>query len=275
MESVRAAHTESDISSDILAQKVDEPFSTPPAQYFDHLSQQVMAKIQDMESGEQRLKTMSSSAAMPYEMPQGYLGDFSQRLMSRIQSNDDDALEFDPIWSELSKEMPYVVPEQYFDNLIIAVEKTSATSTSKVLDFEPKLAEPIQGQVIKRRFFQSMRWANAAAAAVIFMILGWGGWMLFNDSSTVSTEGSQLVAMQKNNSYNTKSAQLAFASLEGVSNEELSQFIEESLDSDDIYILMDYYANTHDVDLKQSGNDFLEEVSSEDLQSYLEYEGML
>jgi hypothetical protein len=73
----------------------------------------------------------------------------------------------------LKKETPYTVPRGYFDQLTPAVEKTEVKSTAKVISFS------------------SQRWFRVAAAAVITGLIVLAGFLYFD---TVKEPGGKALA---------------------------------------------------------------------------------
>lgn len=149
----------------------------------------------------EELKNMGSTLAgiprvTPYSVPAGYFENLTGKLLETAAVSD--AADPAPGWS---KAMPYHIPEEYFDELtnhIITAVKTenirSVSSTGMPFDVPAGYFEHMPGKMLHaakkthplpkqtthiplgRNTFRQIRWA---AAAVLLICIGFGGYMAF------------------------------------------------------------------------------------------------
>lgn len=269
MSSIKAMESESDpVVQELASVDPPMPFSKVEPQYFSQLSDSIFSKIKAAEEADDYLQTLYRGQSVQ-EVPQGYFDHFADKLQARINTEDKDLVELDEVLSSIGKDMPYTVDQHYFEQFSFEIPQTSQT---KVVDFQPKTSE--KASTIETKFFKSMKWSSAIAASVALLILGWGGFVLLNNDDHVAGQQGALAVASTTESPSTPSAKLAYTVLEDVSTEALAEYFTDNLDSDDIYQVMDLYVNTkHDV--TNVGQDILRDVSAEDIESFLEYEGML
>lgn len=270
MDGIKASNSAEDTPLEMLSQDSTVPFSVPEKAYFEQLSSRVMSHIKGAEDSEAFLQSINSKQ-LPFSLPDNYFDKMNVQLMHRIHSSDDDIVGLEEsILNAVSKEMPYEIPATYFSdfNPSIPSHQPVEIAHSSISNSSTKP----QG-AIKVNFFRSMRWSSSVAAALVFLILGWGAFLLLNDGGgQSSTSQNNVLASAQNDATNV---QYAFAQLDGVSNDALTEFIEGSLNDDDVYILMDYFASTQNIDQGKVEEHIMDGISSEDIQSFLEYEGML
>lgn len=224
-----------------------------PAGYFDELAGQVLNRIKAIESKNpvEELSYLSPmlnriSKQMPYTVPAGYFEELQENLVQSVcESNDyhsakEELVTLSPLLSGLKKQMPYSVPEGYFENL---AEKISIKENKPV---------------IKVISITSRKWFRYAAAAMIAGIIIMAGFLYFNGSKEPGGKAlANFTRDVKKLNENQKETLIQFIDgglnsnqnlvavntgkqndvkelLQGVSDEELKNFQEQTEDIEDV-----------------------------------------
>ena len=128
-----------------------------PTDYFDDLDGELIKTIQNIESIE---KVPDWSRSMPHSMPQGYFENLPAQILATVKSTSG--------VDEAKNQVPFTVPDRYFEHLpekMLAAAKANSKTAVKI---------PLK-RVIKP-------WQkNWAAAAVVFITIGLGGYIFFSN----------------------------------------------------------------------------------------------
>jgi hypothetical protein len=241
-----------------LATITPQNIYTVPAGYFDGLAAQVLNRIKAIEAANaaEELGYLSPvlsgiSKQMPYSIPSGYFEGLAERAIQSVRESSDyqtakEELEtISPLLSGLKKQIPYSVPQGYFENL-----------TEKIVAEEKK-------PVVKIISITSRKWFRYAAAAMITGVIVMAGFLYFNDTkepggkalAKFTRDVKKLDETQKENmiefidgGLNSKQDLVAVNTgkvniekqneikelLQGVSDEELKNFQEQTEDIEDV-----------------------------------------
>jgi SepF-like predicted cell division protein (DUF552 family) len=244
--------------SPMLSKASKEMFYNVPAGYFEGLTAQVLNRIKATESANAAeepgyLSPVLSkvSKQMPYGVPAGYFEGLAENIMQSVRESSDfqtakEELEtLSPLLVGLKKQMPYSVPQGYFENL-----------TEKIVAEENK-------PTVKVISITSRKWFRYAAAAVITGLIVMAGFIYFNGSkepgemalNKFTRDVKKLDETQKDNliefidggmnskkdlvAVNTEKINIQKQSevkelLQGVSDEELKDFQEQTEDIEDV-----------------------------------------
>lgn len=252
MEGVRASVSDQDPVLSIHVEPV-LPYQVPEG-YFSTLPERIMQEIHSASEAEARIK--SHDKDLPYQVPAGYFASLADKVMHQINTAPEDLDTDTSFIDSLGKTNPYQVPEGYFDGLAQSIAQQSKTVAGGAHTTE----EASKPSMILLRFKRASRWASAVAAACVLLIFGLGAnWMLQNNSQTTQLN----------------SRQLAFNILNTVSDEDIEQYLENELDGFDLYSLME----SSSAKVKGSAplvdpNKLLDEISPEDIDAYLDFEGI-
>lgn len=278
---VKASESNSDLSENsILHTKIEKEAIAYEVKehYFSQFSEKLMSTIHSSNEAENYL-TASFGKPNTYSVENGYFESFADRIQHRIQETDEDLIDSTEIIGAIPKAMPFALPEKYFDTFTIPIPNTTST---KKIDFQPATTEANQKKSsIQKNFFKSMRWSSSIAASVVLLILGWGAFMMLNNSDSTSNPLlSNTTANSinlENKDANSSSMQYALNELEKVSNEDILEYLEENTESEDVFYIMDFYAKSEKKNKNETptNDELLNQVSKEALESYLENEGLL
>jgi len=165
MDGIKQQEGETETGGQLIPAGLLTPYSVPVG-YFDALADSVMAKIrQEIIDKEETL----IPAAIPtlYSVPTGYFNSLAGNIMAAItiqqQASADvyeELQEVAPLLNTISRQMPYSVPEGYFQQLEVDVPATEEKPVAKVVGMRSSRVS-------------YMRYAVAACAAVL---LGIGGY---------------------------------------------------------------------------------------------------
>ena len=185
---------------------------TVPAGYFEGLADLVLNRIKALEAGNavEELGFLSpmltgSSRQMPYTVPAGYFDELEKRLMTVVdesnqrlssglpaQTAEEELESISPLLSSLSKKMPFIVPEGYFETLSSGKkEQQEKTADHLTVVTETKIVSILNRQ-----------WFRYAAAAVITGMIALAGF--FNNGNTKESGGKALARFTREvNTLNT------------------------------------------------------------------------
>lgn len=203
----------------------------------------------------------------PHSVPEGYFEGLAGNIMARIRSMEGSAAEeiqnLSPLLAGLSRQMPYAVPEGYFQTLApdaLAVASgepvmTVLENASRVMPYEvpAKYFEDLSQQVLNRVqpakviLMVRRRWMRLAVAAALTGLVALGGYF-YAIRNSQSVEGNPAVAGQLN----------------GVSNQELDEFIKIT----DITSTSEQTASNQ-APVKTDVKRMLKDVSDNELESFL------
>lgn len=229
----------------------DTPYLVPQ-DYFHEFPTALLQEISSLSTSESSLKSLPTKNAQ--RVPDGYFSGFAASVMDKINHTEEELDTDTSFLQPVGQAMPFQTPPDYFNQL------------PDVISAKSKSLPETHGSVAKttlkvNRYRQTGKWATTLAAACVLMIFALGAvWML----------------KPVDNEINSK--QLAFKMLNSVSDEDIEKYIENELENFDIYSLMDN-ASASNV----SGNNsklildaetLLDDISSEDIDAYLIYEGI-
>jgi len=177
----------------ILVKVAPQNVYTVPEGYFDGLADQVLNQIKAMEAvnAAEELAYLSPvlskiSREMPYTLPEGYFEGLEENLMQSVRESNDylqkeslgqtakEELEtLSPLLSGLKKQMPFSVPQGYFETL--------PTGSHGLHEASAKTNKPETKVVL----LTSRNWFRYAAAAIITGVIALGGFMYFNSRNQV------------------------------------------------------------------------------------------
>jgi len=236
-----------------LATAGKQEIFTVPAGYFDGLVAQVLNRIKAMEAvnAADELSYLSPVVSnlpkhTPYAVPQGYFEGLAENALLTAKGNtehlssEEELATLSPLLSGLKKEMPYTIPQGYFESLTEQIVATSPKPAKKVIAMT------------------SRTWFRYAAAAVITGIVVTTG-LLFIGGGEKEAGGKALAKftrdvkkmndVQKDNLIDfidagmngEETAQVSTDNktevknlLQGVSDEELKDFQEQTEDVQDV-----------------------------------------
>lgn len=179
------------------------------------------------------------SRQMPYEVPAAYFEQIADHVQQRIDTAPIEEVDLSFI-DHLRTATTYEVPAGYFEQFSVPIP-----STAPVIAFEPK----------KKRKAQWMQWSAAACMLIIFGL----GIMWMPTADTTITADQQAM-------------QLASIQLENIPDAALDAYIDEAFDSYDVYASMtesNAQKAQHNI-----YNSLLNDVSDQDIDAYLEMEGI-
>lgn len=162
-----------------LINMVPENVYAIPDGYFENFSEQVLNRIKALEAvnAKDELSYLSPmlnsiSREIPFTIPVGYFDGLEEKVMQSIRGNEDylhkesfgqtpkeEIESISPLLSGLNRQMPYSVPQGYFENLNAEVNT------------KPQ---------IKIVSISSRRWFRYAAAAVVVGIIALNGMLFLN-----------------------------------------------------------------------------------------------
>ena len=183
------------LNSGLLIKDLQEPVFSLPENYFEYLADEILKKVksQEISSVTDELKGLSPLLAgipriNPYSVPEGYFSNIGNDITSAVSVD-----EMPPVLKYIGKDLPYDVPEGYFDNLPGDILRKLEKKPAKVISFT------------RNRVFKM------AAAAMVAGILMISGFMYFNRDQVDPVNNPESWVAKK---------------LQGVSNQELQDFIE-------------------------------------------------
>ncbi len=236
-----------------LANITPENIYTVPVGYFDGLAAQVLNRIKAMETvnAAEELGYLSPmlsniSKQMPYAVPAGYFEGFAEKAIQSVHEINDyqtakEELEtLSPLLSGLNKQMPYAVPQGYFENLAKKINTEETRPVAKIISIT------------------SLKWFRYTAAAAITGIIFLAGFSYFSNEKVPGGKAlakftrdiKKMDDKQKDNLINfidagmngDETAQINTDNkteevknlLQGVSDEELKDFQEQTEDIQDV-----------------------------------------
>jgi len=165
-----------------------------------------MARIRAMES-ESRLEELSASSPLinigrvtPYQVPAGYFAGLEERLMQGVLQSEsslepaEELRSLSPLLSGLKKQVPYSVPDNYFETLNGAAMEKSPPSQTRVVSFSTR------------------KWFRYAAAAVVTGFVALGGFLYLGRGGQIDPTAKSHEWVEKN--------------MKKVSTDELNNFID-------------------------------------------------
>lgn len=209
-----------------------------PAGYFDNLAENVLVKIKALEATTAREELMHLSpllAGLSKEMPYSIPQGYFEQLTVPVnaQTAAEELATISPLLSGLKKENLYSVPEGYFESLSSAPYSAAIKPQAKVVSIT------------------SRRWFRIAAAAVVAGVIVTAGFVFINGNSNKSEKA--LAKFEKK----------LQKDLEKTSNQELNEFLE--LTDGDIESTEQITAGT-DNDIKE----LLKDIPESELKEFLE-----
>ena len=250
----------------VLATAELAPVYTVPPGYFEGLAATVLNRIRAMEAATpiEELDHLSAfvgtmSRELPYSVPAGYFEGLEARLLHIVRENNGSLREesigqtakeeletLSPLLSGLKKQVPYTVPQGYFENL--------ATGPQQPKTINEAAHKPVTKIISIRR----SRWIRYAAAAVVTGMMVLAGFLYFDGEKEPGgkilakftrdvkkmdeTQKDKLMDFIDNDLYVEDVAQVNTDSksdevktlLQDISDEELKDFQEQTEDIQDI-----------------------------------------
>ncbi|HUR65161.1 MAG TPA: hypothetical protein VMZ03_02320 [Chitinophagaceae bacterium] len=182
-----------------LANSSPENSYAVPAGYFDGLIGQVMNRIKASEAANpaDELALLSPvlsnlSKQLPYSVPAGYFEGLSERMLQLVRESSDhlhkesfartvneetDAIS--PLLAGLKKEMPFTVPQGYFENLATNAATKETKQEAKIISLT------------------SRKWFRYAAAAVVAGIIFMTGLLLINTNKEKESGAKTLAKVSR------------------------------------------------------------------------------
>jgi hypothetical protein len=134
-----------------------------PGGYFEGFAQQLLSRIKAEEKGLEFLSSLSKEN--PYQLPVGYFENLPEQVMEGIrehadyQTSQEELASISPLLNSLNKKPVFSVPDDYFENFEVAVDKKPGT---KVV------------------LLTSRKWIRFAAAAVITGVIALSTFSILN-----------------------------------------------------------------------------------------------
>ena len=145
----------------------------------------------------------SENSGNPYSVPEGYFEGFAASVLSKIRavaelSAREEIAQLSPLLAGISREMPYELPEQFFQTLdedlqfIMTEEEESATLSliNKEMPFEvpagyfndlpQQVLEKLPSKGAKVIHMKSRKWMRVAVAAMFAGVIAISGLLYFN-----------------------------------------------------------------------------------------------
>jgi hypothetical protein len=181
-----------ELESSLVGLAAQNIYSVPDG-YFEGLASQVLNRIKAMEATNAAeelgyLSPMLSNIAnkkLPYTVPVGYFEGLEERLMQTVRDSNDylhkesfgqtatEELEtLSPLLSGLKKEMPYSMPQGYFENLATDINVQVNKPETKVVSMG------------------SSKWFRYAAAAMVIGVIATLSFMLLNKDKVTADKDS-------------------------------------------------------------------------------------
>lgn len=250
LEGAKASEAQEDPILDAEVSK-SMPFEVPQA-YFEQLADCTLREAMSTEASESTLRSLPISERQ--EVPEGYFENFATEVIAIISHTEKDIDTDTSFLESIGNAMPFETPQGYFEQLPqVVADAPKAQAAEASQDGKP---------VMKLNRYKSRgKWATTLAAACVMMIFGFGAlWMLKPAENEMSSK------------------QLAFKMLNSVSDEDIEKYIENELENFDIYSLMDNASasnrNSNSRTQILNTESLLEDISSEDIDAYLIYEGI-
>ena len=242
-----------ELNSTLATITPQNPYAVPVG-YFDGLAARVLNRIKAMEAANaaEELGYLSPvlsdiSKQIPYSVPQGYFEGLAGKALQAVNKSNDhqtakeELVTLSPLLSGLKKEMPFSVPQGYFESLSENISREENKPVTKIISIT------------------SRKWFRYAAAAVIIGIVVTTG-LLFLSGGEKEPGGKALAKFtrdvkkmddaQKDNLMDfidagmngSETAQVSTDKktdevknlLQGISDEELKDFQEQTEDVQDI-----------------------------------------
>ena len=137
----------------------------------------------------------------PLSVPEGYFDGLAASILARVKEQEGSAAselqQLSPFLAGLSRQMPYAVPQHYFEQNLSNLSLITAEERSEVLEaigrqmpysvpegYFHRLPDQILANLVRPKAkvvpFFSRTWARAAAAAAIIGAVIFGGYQLLN-----------------------------------------------------------------------------------------------
>ena len=254
MEAANAAEELGYLSPALSGFSKQMPFFVPQG-YFEGLAEKAMQSIRessDYQTANEEMETLSPllnglKKEIPYTVPQGYFDGLADKALQAVNKSNDhqtakeELVTLSPLLSGLKKEMPFSVPQGYFESLSENISREENKPVTKIISIT------------------SRKWFRYAAAAVIIGIVVTTG-LLFLSGGEKEPGGKALAKFtrdvkkmddaQKDNLMDfidagmngSETAQVSTDKktdevknlLQGISDEELKDFQEQTEDVQDI-----------------------------------------
>jgi hypothetical protein len=160
---------------------------TVPADYFNTLASKIIAKATAFEAVVEYNQAAwdVTAKATPYATPENYFEQLEQSIFAKLQtSTAPDIIEdiaLSATLSSLKSKNAFAVPEGYFQSIEI--------STYQKIHVQPESTQVVEHPAVK-----SIRWSSIAAAAMLFVIFGIGGWLFLGNRDAVPGSSNVLLA---------------------------------------------------------------------------------
>jgi hypothetical protein len=176
-----------------------------PGNYFETLAEQVMARIRAMEavSTQEELTgspLLNTGRITPYQVPADYFHGLEEKLMQGVLQSDsnlepaEELESLSPFLSGLKKQVPYRVPDNYFETLNDDNGNKSSRGETKVISLTAR------------------KWLRYAAAAIVVGFVSLSGFLYLNRTERIDPTVKSHEWVEKN--------------MKKVSTDDLNKFID-------------------------------------------------
>lgn len=239
------------------------PFEIP-SNYFESLADEIFSQVK-FENVEDPIPSFGKETK-GFDIPNNYFDNFSEQMLAKVKAvsqeamsaseeivEDENELIDAPILSKIKSQQlanPFTLPEQFEFNFELPKVAT------KVIAFEPKISDT-DINTNKKKFLYS-NWVAAAAIIFIF-VLGIG---IVDDGQGNKSLGNTMKA---------SAGQMAEMKLKTISDEAISQYINQHADEFDVYSLESTVGqNANEAPASSSSDSFLDNISDEDIEAYID-----
>lgn len=234
MAGIKAANDSA--SEPVLNYPKNMPYSVPDG-YFD---QQIASFSHSLQLVQQLDNKQSWPRTLPFDIPAGnYFDTLSDTILSKITTAA--AVPADLSFLDSVKHLPtYQVPEGYFEQFSVPIP--TSTSKATVIEFNAKK--------------KKANWMQWSAAACMLIIFSMGAFWMSNSSMHEDVKAFQLASKQ----------------LDMIPADAIDEYIDEEFDNYDIYASM--IDGQEQKIISKASYSILNDISDQDLEAYLEIEGI-
>jgi len=165
-------------------------------------------KVIQQELNEWNLKVISAIQEPVFSLPDSYFENFPSTVLSKIKDEiavptGEELIISSPIFSRLSRQMPFEVPQNYFSNFVYITTELTENHLQETMgglnkiqpytlpsgyfnDFPEKMLARVSSAPAKIIPIHSRNWFRIAVAAIVAGIISISGFLYFNDSQNNS-----------------------------------------------------------------------------------------
>lgn len=163
---------------------------TVPAAYFDTLTETILLRIKAMNAGSSREEAELLAPVFkhvpqktPYTVNADYFANNEQSLLQAVkglsQTPAEELASLSPLLSNLKKENPYSVPENFFEEIAIPASKQTVIETKVIA-------------------ISSRKWYRYTAAAVVTSLIAVSAFLFFGKKQTIDPSEKSFAWVKKN-----------------------------------------------------------------------------